>query len=99
MAEAFTNTTDASGLTYPTYHIQNRTNTQDPSKYKYAPGADLDIYNTVSRPLSSFLSFLVNTYNMIYDKISNFLNKILDYTIFIIILIIAYKILTNNECK
>lgn len=104
MAEAFTNTTDTSGLTYNTYHIQNRTNTQDPSKYKYAPGADLDIYNIVSQRLSSFVSFLVNTLNIIKKNISEFFEQLYEYTIYIIILIIVFIIFyikrsTNNECK
>ena len=107
MAEAFTNTTDASGLTYPTFHIQNRTNTQDPSNYKYAPGADLDIYNTVRHPLSSFVSFLVNTLNMIYKyiervynylkkNIGKFFKKLYNYTIYFIILMIVCKILKKQ---
>ena len=71
MAEAFTNTTDINGLTYTTNHIQNKTNIQDPANYKYAPGADLDIYNIVSNPLSFFISFLVNIYNIIKKNMYN----------------------------
>tara|TARA_Y100000741_G_scaffold233383_1_gene178333 strand:- start:9479 stop:9847 length:369 start_codon:yes stop_codon:yes gene_type:complete len=100
MAQAFTNTTDINGLSYNINHVQNKTNIQDPSKYDYAPGADIDIYNIVSKSLSSFMSFLVITLNMIKKKIYNgylhlkqLFQSIKEYSIYFIILVIVIVIL------
>ena len=68
MAQAFTNTTDINGLSYNINHVQNKTNIQDPTQYDYAPGADVGIYNIVSKYLSSFILLLVNILNMIKKK-------------------------------
>ena len=107
MAQAFTNITDMNGLSYNINHVQNKTNIQDPSKYDYAPGADIDIYNIVSKPLSSFMSFLVIILNMIKKKIYNgylYLKKTLkklyknfvEYSIYsiiaILVIVILYKL-------
>ena len=106
MAQAFTNTTDINGLSYNINHVQNKTNIQDPSKYDYAPGADIDIYNIVSKSLSSFMSFLVITLNMIKKKIYNgylhlkqLFQSIKEYSIYFIILVIVIVILYKFRYK
>lgn len=104
MAQAFTNTTDVNGLSYNINHVQNKTNIQDPTQYKYAPGADIGIYNIVSKYLSSFISILVNTFNMIKKKIyngyldlkktlKNLLGSFTEYSIYFIIAILVIVLL------
>jgi hypothetical protein len=101
MAQAFTNTTDVNGLTYTINHVQNKTNIQDPTKYDYAPGAGLDIYNIVNKHISIYISFLVNIYNIIKKNIYNgylYLKHILknffkEYSIYFVILVIVIVIL------
>ena len=104
MAQAFSNTTDINGLSYNINHVQNKTNIQDPTKYEYAPGADIGIYNSLSEYLSSFVLFLVNTLNIIKKKIYNgylqlkktfkkLYQTFREYTIFFICFIIAIIVL------
>lgn len=104
MAQAFTNTTDVNGLSYNINHVQNKTNIQDPTQYNYAPGADIGIYNIVSKYLSSFISILVNTFNMIKKKIyngyldlkktlKNLLSSFTEYSIYFIIAILVIVLL------
>ena len=71
MAQSFTNTTDINGLSYNINHVQNKTNIQDPTQYDYAPGASIDIYNSLSEYLSPFVLFLVNTLDIIKKNIYN----------------------------
>ena len=104
MAQAFTNITDVNGLSYTINHVQNKTNIQDPINYDHAPGADIGIYNIVSKHLSSFVSFLINTLDMIKKKIYNgylylketleeILKSFKEYSIYFIILVIIIVLL------
>ena len=100
MAHAFSNTTDINGLSYNINHVQNKTNIQDPKQYNYAPGADIGIYNIVSKYLSSFVSFLVNTLNMIKKNIYNgylhlkkLLSSFTEFSIYFIIIILFIVLL------
>lgn len=100
MAQAFTNTTDINGLSYNINHVQNKTNIQDPAEYNYAPGANIDIYNIVSKYLSLFISILVNILNMIKKNIYNgylylkeFFNSLTEYSIYFIISILVIVLL------
>jgi hypothetical protein len=112
MAQAFTNTTDVNGLSYNINHVQNKTNIQDPAQYNYAPGADIGIYNVVSKYLSSFISFLVNTLNIIKKKIYNgylhlkntfkkLLSSFTEYSIYFIIatvvIVLLYKFIYKEK--
>jgi len=105
MAQAFTNITDVNGLSYTTNHVQNKTNIQDPINYDYAHGADIGIYNIVSKHLSSFVSFLINTLDMIKKKIYNgylylkeTLEEILKYfIILVIIIVLLYKFIYKKN--